>query len=103
MACTIADYIARYADGFDELQKRLPEYTPEQVSQWTGIPADDIERLAHEYATTRPAVIRVNYGIQRSTERRRGGAGRLHAAGDHRIVEGSRRRLAALAQRRLSD
>ena len=49
----------------------------------------------------RPAVIRVNYGIQRSTERRRSGASRLHAAGDHRIVEGSRRRVAALAQRRL--
>src|SRR5450755_3359192 len=31
-----ADYIARYADGFDELQKRLPKYTPEQVSEWTG-------------------------------------------------------------------
>ncbi len=62
-----ADYIARYADGFDELQKRLPKYTPQRVSQWTGIPVGDIERLAHEYATTRPAAIRVNYGIQRTT------------------------------------
>lgn len=61
------DYIARYADGFDELQKRLPRYTPDRVSEWTGIPVKDIERLAHEYATTRPAVIRVNYGIQRTT------------------------------------
>ena len=32
------DYIARYADGFDELQKRLPKYTPKRVSEWTGIP-----------------------------------------------------------------
>ena len=61
-----ADYIARYADGFDELQKRLPEYTPERVAQWTGIAVADIERLAREYATTRPAAIRLNYGIQRS-------------------------------------
>ncbi len=61
-----ADYISRYADGFDELQKRLPEYTPERVAQWTGIPQNDIERLAREYATTRPAAIRLNYGIQRS-------------------------------------
>jgi len=61
-----ADYIARYADGFDELQKRLPEYTPERVAQWTGIPPHDIERLAREYALTRPAVIRLNYGIQRA-------------------------------------
>ena len=61
-----ADYISRYAEGFDELQKRLPEYTPERVAQWTGIAKDDIERLAREYATTRPAAIRLNYGIQRS-------------------------------------
>ncbi len=61
------DYIARYADGFEELQKRLPKYTPRQVSEWTGIPAKDIELLAHEYASMRPAVIRVNYGIQRTT------------------------------------
>ena len=61
------DYISRYADGFDELQKRLPKYTPRQVSEWTGIPEIDIETLTHEYATTRPAAIRVNYGIQRTT------------------------------------
>ena len=60
------DYIARYADGFDELLKRLPKYTPQQVSEWTGIPAADIETLAHEYATIRPAAIRLNYGIQRT-------------------------------------
>src|SRR5664280_1254345 len=60
------DYIARYAEGFDELEKRLPEYTPERVAQWTGISRDDIERSAREYATTRPASIRLNYGIQRS-------------------------------------
>jgi anaerobic selenocysteine-containing dehydrogenase len=60
------DYIDRYAEGFDELEKRLPEYTPERVAQWTGVSRDDIERLAHEYATTRPAAIRLNYGIQRS-------------------------------------
>jgi anaerobic selenocysteine-containing dehydrogenase len=60
------DYIARYSEGFDELRKRLPKYTPEQVSAWTGIPKDDIEILAHEYATRRPAAIRLNYGIQRS-------------------------------------
>ncbi len=60
------DYIARYAEGFDELEKRLPEYTPERVAQWTGVSRENIERLAREYATTRPAAIRLNYGIQRS-------------------------------------
>ena len=60
------DFIARHSEGFDALQKRLPRYTPEQVSEWTGIPQDDIELLAHEYATVRPAAIRLNYGIQRA-------------------------------------
>ncbi|HTV64717.1 MAG TPA: molybdopterin-dependent oxidoreductase, partial [Bryocella sp.] len=50
-----ADYIAKYAYGFEELEKRLPEYTPERVAQWTGVAKDDIERLAREYAQTRPA------------------------------------------------
>ena len=61
-----ADYIAKYTDGFDELQKRLPKYRPQQVSRWTGISVDDIEKLAHEYGSARPAVIRLNYGIQRT-------------------------------------
>ncbi len=61
-----ADYVARYTVGFGELKGRAREYSPEKVAQWTGISADDIRRLAREYATMRPSVIRVNYGIQRS-------------------------------------
>jgi anaerobic selenocysteine-containing dehydrogenase len=59
-------YIAENTHGFAELRQRAAEYTPESVSRWTGIPIADIERLAREYATTTPAVIRMNYGIQRS-------------------------------------
>ncbi|HTR26159.1 MAG TPA: molybdopterin-dependent oxidoreductase [Terriglobales bacterium] len=61
-----ADYVTRYTHGFEELKDRAHEYTPEKVAHWTGISADDIRKLAREYATTRPAAIRVNYGIQRS-------------------------------------
>lgn len=60
------DYVSRHTLGFDELRNRVQEYPPQRVSQWTGLAAADIERLAREYATTRPAVIRVNYGVQRS-------------------------------------
>ena len=52
--------------GFEELKARAQQYPPEQVAAWTGISADDIRKLAREYATVRPSVIRVNYGIQRS-------------------------------------
>ena len=61
-----ADYVARYTLGFDALKARVQEYPPEKVADWTGIAADDIRKLAREYATTRPSIIRVNYGIQRS-------------------------------------
>ena len=61
-----ADYVSRYTIGFEDLKAKVQEYPPEKVAHWTGIPADDIRKLAREYASERPAVIRVNYGIQRS-------------------------------------
>jgi anaerobic selenocysteine-containing dehydrogenase len=61
-----ADYVAQYALGFDDLRAKVEEYPPEKVASWTGISASDIRTLAHEYATVRPAVIRMNYGVQRS-------------------------------------
>jgi anaerobic selenocysteine-containing dehydrogenase len=60
------DYIAKHTEGFDELRKKVQEYSPETASQWTGISAADIRKLARDYATVRPAVIRMNYGVQRS-------------------------------------
>ena len=61
-----ADYVSQHTLGFDQLKQRAQEYSPEKVAQWTGISADDIRTLAREYATCHPAVIRVNYGVQRS-------------------------------------
>jgi molybdopterin guanine dinucleotide-containing S/N-oxide reductase-like protein len=61
-----ADYVERYTVGFEQLRDKVQEYTPERVAQWTGIAASDIVKLAREYATTHPAVIRLNYGVQRS-------------------------------------
>lgn len=60
------DYVASHTEGFEEFRKLSAEYTPEIVSRLTGIQPEDIVSLAREYATTRPAVIRLNYGVQRS-------------------------------------
>src|ERR1700733_6110138 len=60
------DYVAQHTHGFGALREHVQSYTPERVENLTGIPAADIERLAHEYASNPPAVIRLNYGIQRS-------------------------------------
>ncbi len=60
------NYLDRYCLGVDPLRERaLDEYSPKRVSEITGIPVGDIERLAREYATVRPSLIRVNYGMQR--------------------------------------
>jgi anaerobic selenocysteine-containing dehydrogenase len=61
-----ADYVARHTVGFEQLREKVQEYSPERAAKWTGIAAADIVKLAREYATTRPAVIRMNYGVQRS-------------------------------------
>jgi anaerobic selenocysteine-containing dehydrogenase len=61
-----ADYVRKHTLGFDELREKVKVYPPERAAQWTGIAPEDIHKLAREYATTRPAVIRVNYGVQRS-------------------------------------
>ena len=59
-------YIAEMTHGFDRLAERVREYTPQRVAAWTGMTPAQIEQLAREYATTRPAALRLNYGVQRS-------------------------------------
>ena len=61
-----ADYVANYTQGFEELRDQVRDYGPERVSALTGIDREDIVQLAREYATTHPAAIRLNYGVQRS-------------------------------------
>ncbi len=61
-----AEYVESYTLGFDALREKVKDYSPERAAEWTGISAEDIRKLAREYATTRPAVIRPNYGLQRS-------------------------------------
>jgi len=59
------DYVERYTLGFDLLRERVMEYPPSRVAAITGLSEEVIVRLAREYATTRPAAIRLNYGLQR--------------------------------------
>lgn len=61
-----ADYVRKYTLGFEQLRQRVEEYPPAKVAQWTGIAESDIRKLARDYATQRPAAIRVNYGVQRA-------------------------------------
>jgi anaerobic selenocysteine-containing dehydrogenase len=61
-----ADYVERHTNGFDTLRERVRAWTPQRAAELTSIAAEEIAGLAREYATTRPAAIRLNLGIQRS-------------------------------------
>ena len=60
-----ADYVANHTVGFEELAERVREYTPEWAAEQTGVAAEDIRRLAREYATTQPSMIRIGVAIER--------------------------------------
>jgi anaerobic selenocysteine-containing dehydrogenase len=59
------DYIARHVRGFDALRAKALEWTPERAAVECGLQADEIRELAREYGNTKPAAIRLNYGMQR--------------------------------------
>ena len=59
------DYIAQHTLGWDALRARALEWTPERAAQVCGITTEQIESLARDWATTKPAAIRLNYGMQR--------------------------------------
>jgi anaerobic selenocysteine-containing dehydrogenase len=60
------DYIERHTLGFDALAARAVAYDPQRVAAICGITAEEVETLAREYWQIRPAVIRLNYGMQRT-------------------------------------
>ncbi len=61
------DYLARHVDraGWPKLRERALQWPPERVAEVCGIDAHAVRALAHAYGTTRPAAIRLNYGMQR--------------------------------------
>ena len=60
------DYIARHTEGWPALRERAMAWTPERTAQVCGITADEVRQLARDYGTTKPAAIRLNYGMQRA-------------------------------------
>ena len=63
------DYIGRHvqqgAGGWPSLRERALLWTPEKTAEVCGIGADEVRQLAQDYASLRPAAIRLNYGMQR--------------------------------------
>lgn len=59
------DFIDKFCLGGEELKSRAQDFTPDKVSTITGLKPSIIEQLAHDYASIKPAFIRLNYGLQR--------------------------------------
>ncbi len=59
------DYIDRHTLGWEELRERALQWPPERAAEVCGVPVQQIVDLARDYGTTKPAAIRLNYGMQR--------------------------------------
>ena len=59
------DYLAQYTQGWEALKARALGWPPERAAQVCGLTVEQIQSLARDYGTTKPAAIRLNYGMQR--------------------------------------
>ena len=59
------DYLDRYTVGWDVLRERALQWPPQRAAEVCGVPVEQITELARDWGTTRPAAIRLNYGMQR--------------------------------------
>ncbi|MGN6529167.1 MAG: molybdopterin-containing oxidoreductase family protein [Burkholderiaceae bacterium] len=59
------DYLARHVAGWDAMRERALQWPPERAAVECGLEAQQIRDFARLYGTTRPAAIRLNYGMQR--------------------------------------
>jgi thiosulfate reductase/polysulfide reductase chain A len=51
------DFVSRWTTGFDAYAAYVDDKTPEWAERITSVPSTTIRRLAHELATTRPALV----------------------------------------------
>ena len=59
------DYLQRHVQGWPGLRERALQWPAERAAEVCGLRAAQVRSLARDYGTTRPAAIRLNYGMQR--------------------------------------
>lgn len=57
-------FLKKHTVGYEELEHHVKQYEPEVVSGITGIPVEDIYKLARLYGATSPSMIRIGNGLQ---------------------------------------
>lgn len=58
------DFLQKYTVGYKELREHVVTYDPVSVSKITGVPVEDIYKLARMYGKTTPSFIRIGNGPQ---------------------------------------
>lgn len=58
-------FLAQHTLGWDALRERALQWPPARAAAVCRIPEQQIVALARDYGTTKPAAIRLNYGMQR--------------------------------------
>ena len=79
------DYIEKHTTGFAELEKFVKQYTPEYVSQITGLSEDLILRTAYLYGSASAAFIGWTMGVNHSTQ----GAETVNAINNLALITGN--------------
>ena len=59
-----SSFLEEYTVGHEELRKHVEQYDPNTVSEITGVPVEDIYKLARMYGNTSPSYIRIGNGPQ---------------------------------------
>lgn len=59
-----SNFLHQYTVGYEELRKHVVQYDPISVSEITGVPVEDIYKLARMYGETSPSFIRIGNGPQ---------------------------------------
>ena len=59
------EWCRAHADGYEELLDSVGRQSVEDCAAICGVPAEDIARVGREFATTRPALVRLGVGAQR--------------------------------------
>ncbi len=58
------EFLKDYTVGYEELEQHVKSYDPKTVSEITGVPVEDIYKLARMYGEISPSMIRIGNGLQ---------------------------------------
>jgi len=57
------EFIANRTEGYEELEKHLEDYSPEQMEKICGIPAETLHEVARVYASSKASIIFWGMGV----------------------------------------